>query len=53
MSAVPAPRSETTLAIALAEGCSSEEQIPRITATGRGAVASTLAFTPRVIAKYR
>ena len=42
MSAAPAPRSETTLAIALAEGCSSEDEIPRITATGRGAVAEQI-----------
>jgi flagellar biosynthesis protein len=42
MSAAPAPRSEATLAIALAEGRSSEDEIPRITASGRGAVAEQI-----------
>ena len=42
MSASSAPRPEKMLAIALAEGDSSDDEIPRITATGRGAVAEQI-----------
>ena len=42
MSASPAPRPATTLAIALAEGASNDDEIPRVTATGRGAVAEQI-----------
>ncbi len=37
-----APHSDTTLAIALAEGASTDDRHPRVTATGRGVVAEQI-----------
>ena len=42
MSASPAPRPKTPLAVALAEGASNHDESPRVTATGRGAVAEQI-----------
>ena len=42
MSASFAPRPKTTLAVALGEGASNYDESPRVTASGRGAVAEQI-----------